>query len=103
MIEALHNKGSWTLLDLAARIVVAEKLPKGRFLLGLESTTFYPATGELPQELRCKLKEGPEVKELTLRGQQMEEEVKLIEEEMDWSDDEEYEIESEIEDFDPFL
>lgn len=49
------------------------------------------------------MKEGPEVKELTLRGQQMEEEVKLIEEEMDWSDDEEYEIESEIEDFDPFL
>ena len=43
------------------------------------------------------------MKELTLRGQQMEEEVKLIEEEMDWSDDEEYEIESEIEDFDPFL
>ena len=49
------------------------------------------------------MKEGPEVKELTLRGQQMEEEVKVIEEEMDWSDDEEYEIESEIEDFDPFL
>ena len=49
------------------------------------------------------MKEGPEVKELTLRGQQMEEEVKLIEEEMDWSDNEEYEIESEIEDFDPFL
>ena len=69
--------------------------------------TFLPITsslaGELPQELRCKLKEGPEVKELTLRGQQMEEEVKLIEEEMDWSDDEEYEIESEIDDFDPFL
>ena len=43
------------------------------------------------------------MKELTLRGQQMEEEVKMIEEEMDWSDDEEYEIESEIEDFDPFL
>ena len=43
------------------------------------------------------------MKELTLRGQEMEEELKLIEEEMEWSDDEEYEIESEIEDFDPFL
>ena len=42
------------------------------------------------------MKEGPEVKELTLRGQEMEEELKLIEEEMEWSDDEEYEIESEI-------
>ena len=29
VIEALHNKGSWTLLDMAARVVVAEKLPKG--------------------------------------------------------------------------
>ena len=29
MIEALHFKGTWTLLDLAARVVVAESLPKG--------------------------------------------------------------------------
>ena len=44
------------------------------------------------------------MKELTLRGQQMEEEVKMVEEEMDWSDDEEYDEEqSEVEDFDPFL
>ena len=44
------------------------------------------------------------MKELTLRGLQMEEEVKLVEEEMEWSEEEEYEEEqSEIEDFDPFL
>ena len=29
MIEALHFKGSWTLADLSARIVVAEQLPTG--------------------------------------------------------------------------
>ena len=88
---------------MAARIVVAERLPKGGFSLLTHSLTS-PA-GELPQELRCKLKEGPEVKELTLRGQQMEEEVKMVEEEMEWSDeDEEYDEEqSEVEDFDPFL
>ena len=41
---------------------------------------------------------------MTLRGLQMEEEVKVVEEEMEWSEDEEYEEEqSEIEDFDPFL
>lgn len=33
--------------------------------------------------LLCKLKEGPEVRELTLRGLQMKEEVKLIEEELE--------------------
>ena len=34
----------------------------------------------------------------------MEEEVKVVEEEMEWSEEEEYEEEqSEIEDFDPFL
>ena len=44
------------------------------------------------------------MKELTLRGLQMEEEVKVVEEEMEWSEEEEYEEEqSEIEDFDPFL
>ena len=50
------------------------------------------------------MKEGPEVRELTLRGQQMEEEVKMVEEEMEWSEDEEYDgDQSEVEDFDPFL
>ena len=29
VIEALHFKGSWTLADLSARIVVAEQLPTG--------------------------------------------------------------------------
>ena len=44
------------------------------------------------------------MKELTLRGLQMEEEVKVVEEEMEWSEEEDYEEEqSEIEDFDPFL
>ena len=44
------------------------------------------------------------MKELTLRGLQMEEEVRVVEEEMEWSEEEEYEEEqSEIEDFDPFL
>ena len=62
--------------------------------------------------LLCKLKEGPEVRELTLRGLQMKEEVKLIEEELQWSDeelewsDEEYDedhSEVEFEDSDHFL
>ena len=55
--------------------------------------------------LLSKLKEGPEVRELTLRGLQMKEEVKLIEEELEWSDEEydEDHSEVELEDFDHFL
>ena len=53
--------------------------------------------------LLSKLKEGPEVRELTLRGLQMKEEVKLIEEELEWSDEEYDEDHSEVEEFDHFL
>ena len=73
-----------------------------QFKCGFE---FTKSAGELPQVLLCKLKEGPEVRELTLRGLQMKEEVKLIEEELEWSDEEYDEDHSEVEfeDFDHFL